>query len=810
MHKSPISPKRSIRPVALLVTAAVLILVGVFNWPGMVEWPSPPGISSQISPPTFQGRGAGYWLDQVSASDRSTRRDALHTLSSARLEAIPVLGYLLRSDSQQVRSQAEQVLSAMGVEAVPGIIELLKDQHPNARRHAARILATVHPDLVQLDTENAVQALIVALDDREAMVALDAAYALVNYRQHAAPAVDALLNAMQHDQALIRTTAAVALAAIGPEASPAIPQLIHSLDDSDTGVRRAAAQAIGRIGPPAALAAMDQLIALLASDEIYVRMAAATALGQLGPPASDALPALRNLRDDPAAQAQVVWAIAKITGEPIDSQLDSQLQDINVPEISRSAEAGASADSSYPTVSSHNWPMLAGRLDRNAVTTTQLPTDWDLQGGTNVLWEVPLGQTTFASPAVADGRVFIGTDNSRKRNPEQTSPQGVLVALSAEDGTLLWQDEAPYIEDRGLYWTLQPYTTSTPLVEGDRLYYITSQAQIRCLDVEGFADGENDGPRVDEGATGPHHADLVWEVDMGTQLGVYPHEAPNGSIVSVGDLLMVSTSNGVDESHTDIPAPRAPSFIGVNKHTGEIVWKVIGPSPRLLHGQWSSPSLGQVDGRTIAFFGGGDGWLYALHADSGRELWRYDGNPKAAKWRPASDTAKVVSRNNIIACPVFHQGSILLAMGQDPTHGNGQGVLHKIHCQGRGDVTTSHAVWQNHDVHRTVASPIVDEGLVYVGDTYGQVHCIDLETGKQLWMHDQMAAIWGCMLIAGDALYVGDEDGLLTIYRTGRKKQILNELQLPRALYAMPAVAGNTLFLATASRLYALRHEAVK
>ena len=341
----------------------------------------------------------------------------------------------------------------------------------------------------------------------------------------------------------MRLTVAEALAAIGPAANEAIPALITLLDDQDAGVRQSAVQAIGRIGPPAAMMAVEQLVLLLSGEELYVRMAAATALGRIGPAAQAALAPLRSLIDDPAIGAEARWAIARITNEQFSSvELDGNDE----------SSKGFSATASQ-AITANGWPMLGGRPDRNAVVFADVPIAWDLLTGENVLWQVPLGDTNFAGPSVAGGRVFIGTDNGLKRDPKHVKPQGILAAFAAHDGKFLWQDTSPYLQERGLIHTLQPYTTSTPLIEGNRLYYVTAQAQIRCLDVEGFTDGENDGPWTSEPDTEPHNADLVWEIDMGLELGVYPHEAPNCSIVSVGDLLMVGTSNGVDVSHTGVP-----------------------------------------------------------------------------------------------------------------------------------------------------------------------------------------------------------------------------------------------------------------
>jgi hypothetical protein len=99
-------------------------------------------------------------------------------------------------------------------------------------------------------------------------------------------------------------------------------------------------------------------------------------------------------------------------------------------------------------------------------------------------------------------------------------------------------------------------------VEGNRLYYVTAECQLRCLDAQGFRDGENNGPYRNEVFQDNAAADIVWELDICGRLGVFPHEATNSEVVPVGDLLMVSTSNGQNEGHTRVPSPRAPSLDG--------------------------------------------------------------------------------------------------------------------------------------------------------------------------------------------------------------------------------------------------------
>src|SRR4051794_20838747 len=257
-------------------------------------------------------------------------------------------------------------------------------------------------------------------------------------------------------------------------------------------------------------------------------------------------------------------------------------------------------------------------------------------------------------------------------------------------------------------------------------------------------------------------------------------EMTNSEVLPLGDLLLVSTSNGRNEGHTSVPSPRAPSLIAVDKHSGEVVWRAVGAGEQVLHGQWSSPVAADVNGRMQVLFGGGDGWLRAYDAASGHELWRFDGNPKDARWLPRPG---VLSRSFIMASPVFANGRVFVAMGQSPGHGNGPSMIHAISPNGQGDVTESRLLWTSRAVGRVVATPIEKDGLLYVGDVGGTVYCLDAATGTLVWTHETNAAIWGCVLLAGDRLYVGNEDGTMTILRTGRRKELLGQIEMDAPLY---------------------------
>ena len=165
------------------------------------------------------------------------------------------------------------------------------------------------------------------------------------------------------------------------------------------------------------------------------------------------------------------------------------------------------------------------------------------------------------------------------------------MAFRESDGVFLWQStHTKLTSGRVNDWPLQGIC-STPYIEGDRLYYISNRCEVVCIDIEGFLDGENDGPFTEETETSEIDADIIWSYDMMDELDVFPHNLATCSPLAVGDLLFLETSNGVDEGHIHIPSPDAPSFIALNKNTGELVWEDASPGENILHGQWSKSCL---------------------------------------------------------------------------------------------------------------------------------------------------------------------------------------------------------------------------
>jgi outer membrane protein assembly factor BamB len=336
---------------------------------------------------------------------------------------------------------------------------------------------------------------------------------------------------------------------------------------------------------------------------------------------------------------------------------------------------------------------------------------------------------------------------------------------------------------------------SSPLVEGNRLYYTSNRGVVWCLDIKGFSDG-NAGPMTDEKLTGPHDADAIWSFDMMEEVGSYPHNLSNSSPVVFGDLVFVSTANGQDESHVNIPSPKAPSIIAINKNTGKLVWEDNSVGNRILHGQWSTPSVGKIGGVDQVVSAQGDGWVRGYEVLTGKKLWEFDTNPKDAVWPK--------TRNEVIGTPVIYDNKVYIANGQDPEHGEGVGHLYAIDATKRGDITKEGLVWQYDKIRRSISTASIADGLVYIPDFSGFLHCLDAKTGQVYWTHDVFAAVWGSTMVIDGKVYLGDEDGDVVVLEAGKTKKVITETNMGSAVYATVVPAHGRLFVNNRNQLFAL------
>lgn len=488
-----------------------------------------------------------------------------------------------------------------------------------------------------------------------------------------------------------------------------------------------------------------------------------------------------------------------------------------------------------------DWPGWGNGPGRNMVSnmknipTTFTPGEFvkgtenvDMKTTKNVRWVAKLGSQSYGNPTIANGRVFVGTNNESPRDPSLKGDHSTVMAFDEKTGDFLWQLAVPKLDSGKVNDWEYLGICSAPTVEGNVAYFVTNRCEIVAVDVEGMANG-NQGPFKEEGAyktgfkgqplpVGPKDADILWRYDMREELGVFPHNITSSSVLILGDRLYVVTSNGQDWSHINIPAPKAPAIIVVDKNTGALLGEeASGISRRLMHCNWSSPARGEINGKEIVLFGGGDGILYGFDPvpvvdEDGfgimKEIFRYDGNPAEYKMRNGKEIKYPAASgpSEYIGTPVFKDKKVFIAIGQDPEHGTGVGSLSCISMENnpKGDITKSHTVWRYNKIERSISTVAVANGLVFAPDFTGYLHCLDEKTGEVQWVHDTESNIWGSPLVVGDKLYLGNEDGVVLVMEAGRKEKVVAKIELSAPIYSTPVVANKTLYLGSQTHLFAV------
>ena len=423
-----------------------------------------------------------------------------------------------------------------------------------------------------------------------------------------------------------------------------------------------------------------------------------------------------------------------------------------------------------------DWPQWGRTNDKNMVAPDagNLPITFDpgkedektgfIKPGTtkNVLWVAKMGSQTYGNPTISNGRVYVGTNNDSRKDPRFKGDYSLLKCLDEKTGKTLWTLTVPKLGTGKVSDWESLGICSSPAVDGDRVYIVTNRCEVLCLDAKGLADG-NDGPFKQEAqymangldedkpkppvAVKPTDADILWRYDMRLDLGIFPHNITSSSILVVDNLLYVATSNGVDWSHTNIPNPRAPSLIAVNKTTGAYAGSEFTDMGfNILHGGWSSPAHGTVNGKDLVFFGGPDGYLYGFKAEPQtvegepalKEVFKVDGNPKHYRFKKDEKTGKFVKDSDgklvpikyvkrygpseFIATPVFYKNRIYIPIGQDPEHGPGAGRLICVDATKTGNLSD-----QVVNENKTKITDNPDHGLVW---TFDKIHrSISAETG---------------------------------------------------------------------------------
>jgi putative heme-binding domain-containing protein len=135
----------------------------------------------------------------------------------------------------------------------------------------------------------------------------------------------------------------------------------------------------------------------------------------------------------------------------------------------------------------------------------------------------------------------------------------------------------------------------------------------------------------------------------------------------------------------------------------------------------------------------------------------------------------------------------------------GLGKLVAIRAGGDGDAGSGRRLWQYDKFTPDCPSPLYHDGLVYMVRDDGVGSCLDAKTGELLWKKRLGQSEFKASPVAGDGkVYFLDDAGNCVVLEAGREGKVIAENQLEGRFFATPALAGGRIYLRAASRVYAV------
>jgi outer membrane protein assembly factor BamB len=394
-------------------------------------------------------------------------------------------------------------------------------------------------------------------------------------------------------------------------------------------------------------------------------------------------------------------------------------------------------------VASDRWQQFRGPDSDGISRTTQLPVRWNETE--NVTWFSPLEGLGWSSPVVHQGRVYLTQAVPLEDASDRQLLQ--LVCLQATDGQVLFvRDIFPEREGSPAIHKKNSHASPTPVVAGDRVLVHFGHQGTAAVSLDG---------------------ELLWV----NRDHFYPPQHGNGgSPILVGDRLVV-TCDGSDNPYT----------LALDVATGRMLWQTYRGVETMKKFSFCTPLLIDVEGQPQIISPGSD-IVQALRPEDGSVIWslRYTGF-------------------SVVPQPLFQAGRVYLSTGFMDAN------LLCIDPSGQGDVTDTHLLWRYTRNGPHTPTPVIHEQtLIMISDTGGVLTGLDTVTGEPRWRKRIGGNFSASPLLAGDRLYLQDEDGrgLILQLDGGNEPVELATNMLPGRTFASYAVIGSSLLIRTERGLF--------
>ncbi len=397
---------------------------------------------------------------------------------------------------------------------------------------------------------------------------------------------------------------------------------------------------------------------------------------------------------------------------------------------------------------SANWPAWRGPRGDGVSGEKNLPVRWSPTE--NIAWKLALPQWSGATPVIWGDTIFLNVAEADQENLS-------LWAVSRASGAVLWKRP---LSGGNNQQRKQNMSSPSPVTDGTTVWIMTGTGYLKAFDFKGTE---------------------LWMRDIQKDYGRFGLNwgYANSPLLHDGDLF-VPVLHGMK---TDDPS----YLLRIDGQSGKTEWRVERPTDAIRESPdaYITPALVRVGAGHEIVLNGGD-VVTGHDPATGKELWRADG------LNPDNNPAY-----RIVASPVAI-GDIVIA----PTR---ERPMLALKAGGRGDVTTSHKLWEFHN-GPDVPTPVSDGSYVYVVNDRGIAYCLEVKTGKTVYGPERLTpgTYSASPVLADGKIYITNEDGVATVYQAGPSFTILAENKMDDYTLSSIAVKDGQIFLRTRNWLWVI------
>jgi outer membrane protein assembly factor BamB len=236
----------------------------------------------------------------------------------------------------------------------------------------------------------------------------------------------------------------------------------------------------------------------------------------------------------------------------------------------------------------------------------------------------------------------------------------------------------------------------------------------------------------------------------------------------------------------------AHRFMAFDKKTGETMW-LSAPGGRPYDTTYAPPIIVNVNGTRLLIQGASDGVTHAIKPQTGEPVWKYE-----------------ISKRGLNTGVVVHGSTAILTHSEENLDSSEMGMMVAVDAGSKGEIKKEQAKWMIHGWQGGFSSPVLDGDRLYHIDNGANIAAFDVNTGKQLWLHNLGTIQKASPVLADGKLYVGTENGKFFILKpSATGVEVLDQDQLgtealPEAIIGSVAVSNGRVFVVSDSNLYAI------